>query len=59
LGFAFFIDDNWGNRNTFTLVWWGTPLTDPNSDPNFNWIFIDKENVTKKSGFIERFFKLR
>jgi hypothetical protein len=26
-------------------VWWGTPITDPNFDPNFNGLFLDPNNV--------------
>ncbi len=25
----------------------GTPLTDPDSDPNFNWLLLDQKNVEK------------
>jgi hypothetical protein len=27
------------------LLWLGTPITDPNFDPNFNWIVLNQKNV--------------
>ncbi len=26
-----------------STVWWGTPLTDPDSDPNFKWLILEQK----------------